>query len=216
MTTAGGLTLTGAERHNTHCLPSPAVHPLISADTLSAIGASVGAIPSRLGSAPRPFLGDGSRWLSQPLPASHTLAPHDTHFRHSQHFPIIPFDTVFGNQHISPLALLVTSSALHFCHSHLRHSLQRLAHFTLTNVEQFIFETAKISQLFCHQIIWNMKANCYKDDAVDKARDFYNREFDFFGEVTSISGKLKPFVKRTKAEKKMDEEMGKIKAGVGV
>ncbi|KDQ09839.1 hypothetical protein BOTBODRAFT_178754 [Botryobasidium botryosum FD-172 SS1] len=63
------------------------------------------------------------------------------------------------------------------------------------------------------QIIWNMKANCYKDDAVDKARDFYNREFDFFGEVTSISGKLKPFVKRTKAEKKMDEEMGKIKAG---
>jgi len=32
-------------------------------------------------------------------------------------------------------------------------------------VERFIFETAKISQLFCHQIIWNMKANCYKDDA---------------------------------------------------
>ncbi len=31
-------------------------------------------------------------------------------------------------------------------------------------VERFIFETAKISQLFCHQIIWNMKANCYKDD----------------------------------------------------
>ena len=32
-------------------------------------------------------------------------------------------------------------------------------------VERFIFETAKISQLFCHQIIWNMKANCYKGDA---------------------------------------------------
>jgi phosphatidylinositol 4-kinase len=31
-------------------------------------------------------------------------------------------------------------------------------------VEQFIFETSKISQLFCHQIIWNMKANTYKDD----------------------------------------------------
>jgi hypothetical protein len=31
-------------------------------------------------------------------------------------------------------------------------------------VERFIFETSKISQLFCHQIIWNMKANCYKDD----------------------------------------------------
>ncbi len=32
-------------------------------------------------------------------------------------------------------------------------------------VARFIFETAKISQLFCHQIIWNMKANCYRDDA---------------------------------------------------
>jgi len=34
-------------------------------------------------------------------------------------------------------------------------------------VARFIFETAKISQLFCHQIIWNMKANCYKDDAAE-------------------------------------------------
>jgi hypothetical protein len=32
-------------------------------------------------------------------------------------------------------------------------------------VERFVFETSKISQLFCHQIIWNMKANCFKDDA---------------------------------------------------
>jgi len=39
-------------------------------------------------------------------------------------------------------------------------------------VARFIFETAKISQLFCHQIIWNMKANCYKDDAAEIVRDF--------------------------------------------
>lgn len=31
--------------------------------------------------------------------------------------------------------------------------------------ERFIFETSKISQLFCHQIIWNMKANAYRGDA---------------------------------------------------
>lgn len=37
-------------------------------------------------------------------------------------------------------------------------------------VKRFIFETAKISQLFCHQIIWNMKANCYKDDAAEIVR----------------------------------------------
>jgi len=36
-------------------------------------------------------------------------------------------------------------------------------------VERFIFETSKISQLFSHQIIWNMKANTYRDDnAVSK------------------------------------------------
>jgi phosphatidylinositol 4-kinase len=35
------------------------------------------------------------------------------------------------------------------------------------------------------------------------AREFYDREFDFFQEVTSISGKLKPYIKKTKPEKKV-------------
>ncbi|KAJ9109086.1 hypothetical protein QFC21_000414 [Naganishia friedmannii] len=89
-------------------------------------------------------------------------------------------------------------------------------------------------------IIWNMKANCYKDDGgevedpmkptldrmVDlvvsalsgKARAFYDLEFNFFNEVTSISGKLKPFIKKSKPEKKakIDEEMAKIDVQVGV
>ena len=34
-------------------------------------------------------------------------------------------------------------------------------------------------------------------------RDFYDREFSFFGEVTSISGKLKPYIKKPKPEKKV-------------
>jgi hypothetical protein len=41
------------------------------------------------------------------------------------------------------------------------------AKFLIGYVARFIFETAKISQLFCHQIIWNMKANCFKDDAAE-------------------------------------------------
>jgi len=51
---------------------------------------------------------------------------------------------------------------------------------------------------------------------VDKA--FYEREFSFFDEVTSISGKLKPFIKRPKPEKKqkIEEELRKIKVEVGV
>jgi phosphatidylinositol 4-kinase len=49
-------------------------------------------------------------------------------------------------------------------------------------------------------------------------RLFYEREFSFFDEVTSISGKLKPFIKRPKPEKKqkIEEELRKIKVEVGV
>ena len=36
-----------------------------------------------------------------------------------------------------------------------------------------------------------------------EAREFYDREFAFFNEVTSISGKLKPYIKKTKPEKKV-------------
>lgn len=102
-------------------------------------------------------------------------------------------------------------------------------------VEKLILDTAKTSVLFAHQIVWNMLANSYKDDegrvedelkpTLDHVRnkmistfdnkqlEFYEREFSFFNEVTGISGKLKPFIKKTKAEKKhkIDEEMQKIK-----
>ncbi|KAK8853241.1 hypothetical protein IAR55_003943 [Kwoniella newhampshirensis] len=107
-------------------------------------------------------------------------------------------------------------------------------------VERFIFETSKISQLFCHQIIWNMKANTYRDDDASqpdpmkplldrmidmivaglsgKAKAFYDLEFNFFDAVTSISGKLKPYIKKSKPEKKakIDEEMNVIELSVGV
>jgi phosphatidylinositol 4-kinase len=36
-----------------------------------------------------------------------------------------------------------------------------------------------------------------------EARTFYDREFSFFREVTEISGKLKPYIKKTKPEKKV-------------
>ena len=43
-------------------------------------------------------------------------------------------------------------------------------------VNNFILDTARISQLFCHQIVWNMKANCYKDDNMEVVRLF---QYDF-------------------------------------
>ncbi|PHH75412.1 hypothetical protein CDD80_2386 [Ophiocordyceps camponoti-rufipedis] len=118
--------------------------------------------------------------------------------------------------------------------------VQTLRYDGLGYVERFILETAQFSQLFAHQIIWNMKANSFKDDdaqvpdeikpTLDRVRDkmvdsfaaedkqFYEREFAFFDEVTSISGKLKPLIKRSKPEKKqkIEEELRKIKVEVGV
>lgn len=107
-------------------------------------------------------------------------------------------------------------------------------------IARYILETAKLSQLFSHQIIWNMLANSYMDEDAqepdvlkptldeiiekmknsfnDEERNFYSREFNFFNEVTSISGKLKPYIKKSKAEKKIkiDEEIDNIKVDVGV
>ncbi|KAJ4173624.1 phosphatidylinositol-4- kinase [Fusarium falciforme] len=118
--------------------------------------------------------------------------------------------------------------------------VQSLRYDALGYVQRYILETAQFSQLFAHQIIWNMKANSYKDDdaqipdeikptldtvmgkMVDsfaaEDRDFYEREFAFFDEVTGISGKLKPYIKRSKPEKKqkIEEELRKIKVEVGV
>jgi len=118
--------------------------------------------------------------------------------------------------------------------------VQALRYDALGYVEQFIMEASLLSPLFAHQIIWNMNANAYKDEdstvpdplkpTLDRLtrrmidalsgedKDFYEREFSFFNEVTSISGKLKPYIKRSKPEKKakIDEEMKKIKLDVGV
>lgn len=88
-------------------------------------------------------------------------------------------------------------------------------------------EAAKTSQFFAHQIIWNMEANKYTDDTCEVPdalkptleriikkiinsltgpdKEFYEREFTFFRDITDISGKLKPLVQAdaSKAEKKV-------------
>ncbi|KAK2789085.1 phosphatidylinositol-4- kinase [Emmonsiellopsis sp. PD_33] len=118
--------------------------------------------------------------------------------------------------------------------------VQALRYDALGYVERYIFETAQLSQLFAHQVIWNMKANAYKDEDsqipdpvkpvldrfLDKLishfseadRNFYEKEFSFFNEITGISGKLRPYIKRSKPEKKqkIEEELRQIKVEVGV
>lgn len=52
----------------------------------------------------------------------------------------------------------------------------------------------------------------------DVDREFYEREFDFFGRVTGISGTLRTILDRPKEEKKqmIEEELRKIQVDVGV
>lgn len=49
-------------------------------------------------------------------------------------------------------------------------------------------------------------------------KEFYEKQFSFFTQVTGISGTLKPFISKSKTEKKrkIDEEMRKIEVKVGV
>jgi len=42
--------------------------------------------------------------------------------------------------------------------------VQTLRYDSLGYIQRYIIETAKLSQLFAHQIIWNMKANSFKDE----------------------------------------------------
>lgn len=104
--------------------------------------------------------------------------------------------------------------------------VQALRYDEMGYVEKYIMEAGQVSQLFAHQLIWNMKANffvdadkeCVKPDALKPTlervienlvgsftgadRAFYEREFKFFGEVTGISGYLKEYIKYGQTEKK--------------
>lgn len=107
-------------------------------------------------------------------------------------------------------------------------------------IEEYILEAGKVSQKFAHQIIWNIMANMYMDDegtqpdplkpqldaVISKMessfnsheKDYFEKEFKFFAAVTGISGTLKPYIKKSKPEKKkiIDQEMAKIEVPEGV
>lgn len=118
--------------------------------------------------------------------------------------------------------------------------VQALHHDSQSFIKETILSIARESPLFAHQVIWNMRANLYTDDAgviesplAPKLRPlialieagftaeqaaFYQREFAFFAKVTAISGVLKPHTRKDKSEKKriIDMELAKVQVDAGV
>lgn len=116
--------------------------------------------------------------------------------------------------------------------------VQTLRHDTMGYIVEFIKYIAKKSQVVGHQLIWNMKTNMFMDEDMQQkdmtlydtlenlvqsivgtlsgpAKLFYEREFNFFSEITNISGQIRPFPKGPERKRACLEALSKIKVQAG-
>ncbi|XP_077996530.1 phosphatidylinositol 4-kinase alpha-like [Glandiceps talaboti] len=112
--------------------------------------------------------------------------------------------------------------------------VQAVRYDTFGYVAEFILWIAKKSPLNAHQLIWNIKTNIFVDeegknrdgefaDQIESmmndiikelsgpAKAFYEREFEFFGKITAISGEIRPYPKGQERKKACLNALAKIK-----
>ncbi|XP_053985852.1 phosphatidylinositol 4-kinase alpha isoform X1 [Hylaeus volcanicus] len=116
--------------------------------------------------------------------------------------------------------------------------VQAVRHDTMGYVIEFIKKISKRSQVVAHQLIWNMHTNMYMDedrqikdpvlfDILDSlvksilgslsgpAKQFYEREFEFFEKITNISGEIRPYPKGPERKKACLKALAQIKVQPG-